>query len=106
MSDLEDKFAVQMNIADIPAWETEYRFHPRRRFRFDFAWPALKVAVEVEGGVWSGGRHTRGDGFENDCRKYNLATLAGWQVYRVTGGMIDSGEALAVVEQAVHARSS
>jgi very-short-patch-repair endonuclease len=67
-----------------PMPRRQYCFHPARRWRFDFAWPDAMVAVEVEGGVWTGGRHTRGAGFQADCRKYNAAVLLGWRVLRYT----------------------
>jgi len=66
-------------------WEVEYKFHPKRRWRFDFAFPLIKIAVEIEGGVWSGGRHTRGAGFIKDMEKYNAAVLLGWRVLRYSG---------------------
>jgi very-short-patch-repair endonuclease len=72
----------------------EHRFDPSRRWRFDFAWPAHMLAVEIEGGVWSGGRHTRGAGFVGDCEKYNTATLAGWRVLRFHEGAVRDGTAL------------
>jgi hypothetical protein len=62
----------------------EYRFHKTRKWRFDYAWPDFKVALEVEGGVWTGGRHTRGAGFLKDIEKYNAAGVAGWTVLRCT----------------------
>ena len=62
----------------------EYRFHPKRKWRFDYAFPAVKLALEVEGGVWTRGRHTRPQGFLNDIEKYNTATLLGWRVLRTT----------------------
>jgi len=62
---------------------TEYRFHDVRRFRFDFAWPEYKVALEVEGGVWSRGAHGRGSGIVRDIEKYNLATTMCWRIIRV-----------------------
>lgn len=65
-------------------WVTEFRFHEHRRWRFDYAHPVLRIALEVEGGVWSGGRHTRGKGFLGDIEKYNTATAAGWAVFRCT----------------------
>ena len=71
-----------------------------RDWRFDFAWPDRGLAVEVEGGTWSGGRHTRGGGFEGDCEKYNAAALLGWKVLRFTGGMVESGLAAATLERA------
>lgn len=70
----------------------EYHFHPTRKWRFDFAYPIKKIAVEIEGGVWTGGAHTRGRGFEEDCEKYNAATLLGWRVFRFTGEMVERGE--------------
>lgn len=62
----------------------EYKFHPERRWRFDFAIPEHKIALEVEGGVWTQGRHTRPQGFLGDIEKYNTATLMGWRVFRTT----------------------
>ncbi|OFX05203.1 MAG: hypothetical protein A3E78_09205 [Alphaproteobacteria bacterium RIFCSPHIGHO2_12_FULL_63_12] len=66
----------------------EYRFCTGRKWRFDFALVGLKIALEVEGGVWSGGRHTRGAGYESDCEKYNAATAMGWRVLRFTAKML------------------
>ena len=65
-------------------WTHEYRFHPVRRWRFDHANPEYKVAIEYEGGIWTGGRHTRGIGYKNDCDKYNAAQVLGWRVLRYT----------------------
>ena len=62
----------------------EYKFHPERRWRFDYAIPEYKIALEVEGGVWTQGRHTRPQGFLGDVEKYNTATLLGWRVFRTT----------------------
>ena len=62
--------------------EQEYKFHSKRKYRFDFAWPHKKIAAECEGAVWTGGRHTRGSGFIADCQKYNAAALLGWTVLR------------------------
>lgn len=62
----------------------EYKFHPTRRWRFDYAIVEHMIAIEVEGGVWTKGRHTRGKGFLNDITKYNTATSMGWRLIRVT----------------------
>lgn len=88
-SDAELAFAHWWRVLGGPALETEFRFHPPRRWRADFAHEAARVLIEIEGGVWSGGRHTRGAGFENDAAKYNQAALDGWAVFRLTPGMID-----------------
>lgn len=61
---------------------TEHKFHDTRRWRFDYAWPEHQVALEVEGGVWVGGRHTSGAGFVKDMEKYNEAACMGWRIIR------------------------
>ena len=66
------------------SFEPEYRFSQTRKWRFDYANFDLKVAVEVEGGAFSNGRHTRGKGFINDMEKYNMAIELGWVVLRYT----------------------
>lgn len=62
----------------------EFKFDDKRRWRFDFAIPEFKIAIEQEGGVWSNGRHTRGSGFVGDMEKYNRATELGWRILRYT----------------------
>lgn len=60
----------------------ELFFAKPRRFRFDYALPDAMIAIEIEGAVWTGGRHTRGSGFVKDMEKYNIATHLGWKLYR------------------------
>lgn len=67
-----------------PEPERELRFHPRREWRFDFAWRDACVALEMEGGIFVGGGHTRGVHYSGDCEKYNHAQLLGWAVMRMT----------------------
>ena len=102
-SELEDRLDFQMRAAELPAWETEFKFHPRRRWRADRGWPHLKLLVEVEGGIWTGGRHVTGAGFEEDCVKYNEAAILGYRVIRVTRGMIEDGRALDAIMRALGA---
>jgi len=101
VSTLEDLLLFQLKTAKLPQPEREYRFHPSRKWRFDLAWVAPRVACEIEGGIWSGGRHIRGKGFENDAKKYNAAVLLGWRVLRFSPAMIRSGQALETLEQAL-----
>jgi hypothetical protein len=61
----------------------EYRFDAKRLWRADYCIPDYKIIIEVEGGIWTNGRHTRSLGFLGDMEKYNAATLAGYRVYRV-----------------------
>jgi len=89
----------------LPEPITEHRFHATRKWRFDFAWPDLMVAVEVEGGVWVGGRHTRGKGFIADIEKYNHAAAAGWCVLRCQPSTLTSGPFLQLLTQALTCRS-
>lgn len=84
---------------------TQHRFHPTRQWRFDFAWPQRKVALEVDGGVHTGGRHTTGTGFTEDCEKVNAAVILGWRVLRVTGAHVKSGKAVAWLEEVLKPRS-
>jgi len=103
VSDLEARLALDMRALGLPAWETEYRFHRSRQWRFDLAWPHLRLAVEVEGGIWTGGRHTSPTGFEADCEKYSEAAILGWRVIRVTGAMVKDGRAIDLIQRAIGA---
>ena len=66
-------------------WVAEHKFHPERKWRFDFAAPKPMLAIEIEGGVFlDKSRHTTATGFIADCHKYNAATSLGWSVIRIT----------------------
>lgn len=71
----------------------EYKFHPKRRFRFDFAILKLKIGIEYEGGIYNFGRHVRGRSYTSDCIKYNLAQIEGWKVLRYTVNMVEENPA-------------
>lgn len=102
MSEAEDALLWQIKFTNKPEPMREFRFC-KRLWRFDLAWPERKLAVEVEGGTWTGGRHTTGSGFEKDAEKYNEAIVLGWRVLRVTPKMIDDGRALALIGRAMKA---
>ena len=99
MSDLEELLFSQIQLVGLPTPEREYRFAPPRRYRADFAYPDKLLLIEVEGGVWTQGRHSRGAGFTEDCSKYNLAATMGFRVLRFTGDMIKSGMAIRTIEE-------
>lgn len=63
---------------------SERKFDEKRNWRFDFAIPHLMIAIEIEGGVHTGGRHTRGVGYTKDMEKYNRAIELGWLLLRYT----------------------
>ncbi len=81
----------------------EYRFHPTRMWRFDYAIPGHKIAVEVEGGVWTAGRHVRPKGFLGDIEKYNAAAAMGWRVLRVTPDTLLSGATIDLIRRTMDA---
>lgn len=87
------------HVLGIPAPQAEVKVLPSRRWRFDFAWSEYKIALEIEGGVWVGGRHTRAKGFIDDLEKYNAAALAGWTVYRIVPDWIEGGELALLLEK-------
>jgi len=100
-SKLEDSMASQLKAANITGYQREYRFHPVRKWRFDFAFPDQRLAIEIDGGGWVGGRHSRGYGIESDCDKYNSAVLLGWRILRFTGKHVRNGLAIEIIEKVV-----
>ena len=105
-SALEALFEFQLVSRETPSPRKEYRFCDARAWRFDFAWPSLKLAVEIEGGARSGGRHTTGSGFSSDCEKYSAAAILGWSVIRATGEQVKNGQAIAWTITALRAREA
>jgi len=86
----------------LPKPELEYQFDPNRKSRFDFAWPEAKVALEVEGGVWSRGAHGRGSGIVRDIEKYNRATRRGWRILRVIPANLCVNETAWLVQETLN----
>jgi very-short-patch-repair endonuclease len=76
----------------------ELRFDAFRRWRFDFAHEGARVAIEINGGVWSGGRHVRGAGYLRDREKVNAATLAGWRVFELGTGQVTPDAVQRIIE--------
>ena len=101
VSNLELLMIEQLREKKITGYMMEFRFHPTRRWRFDFAFEKIKLAVEVEGGTWSGGRHTTGSGFEKDCEKYAEALILGWRVLRLTSTMVKKRTAINYIEKMI-----
>ena len=101
-SKLEEQMSRQLTEAGIE-FEREQMLIPGRKFRFDFVLPQSCLIVECEGGTWSGGRHTSGIGFRNDCVKYNLAVEHGYVVLRYTSDLIKNGSAIESITR-VHER--
>lgn len=91
----------------LPEPVEEYMFAKSigRRWRFDYAWPERQVALEQEGGIFTGGRHTRGAGFLRDMAKYNEAAAMGWCVLRCTPGTLYSEATLDWIKRALNRRA-
>lgn len=88
----------------LPDPEFEHRFSVSRKWRFDIAWPEKKVAIEVQGGLFTGGRHVRGAALLREYEKLNHACAAGWAVFLFTPQQIESGEWEPFVRTALEAR--
>ncbi len=89
----------------LPVPEREWRFartdNPPRNFRIDYAWPDLKVGLEVDGGIWTAGRHTRGAGWLKDTEKLNLAASLGWRMLRCTPDQLTDLRTIAILKRAL-----
>ena len=99
-NEFETKLARELKALKIN-FEQEFEFHPKRKWRADFHLVGKKILVEVEGGIWSGGRHTRGKGYIGDMEKYNAATMMGFQVIRFSTDQVKSGHAIQQIEKMV-----
>lgn len=84
---------LQCEAAGLPRPQVEYRFCARR-WRFDFAWPREKLALEVQGGGWTNGRHSRALGQAKDYEKLAEAVLLGWRVFYATPQQVSDGAVL------------
>lgn len=100
-SPLEATLWLMIQSEGLPLPERHHRFHATRKWEFDFAWPEYKLAVEVEGGEWVGGRHFRPKGFREDSEKYNEAWFLGWKVLRFPGSHVKDGYAIETITKAL-----
>jgi hypothetical protein len=85
---------IDVNTKTGFTFTTQLKFHPTRKWRFDFAFPIMMKAVEIQGGVWSGGGHVTGSGYTKDCEKLNEAQILGWDVLYITSSMVRDGSGI------------
>lgn len=97
--EVEETLLLLIMAEGLPRPEREWPFMPGRKFRFDFAWPSIRVAVEVQGGTWAGGSHVRGQQYENDCVKLCEAIKHGWRVLWFTTDMVNDGRAIGYLKE-------
>lgn len=86
--------------------EKEYRFHPERKWRFDYAIPDLKIAIEIDGGVWINGRHNRASGYIKDMQKFNIAASLGWLILKFTPEEMFKITTLDIISQTIRNREN
>ena len=86
-SKLEQSFEFGLRVfgPELPKPEREYRFHPERQWRLDFAWPDQRVGVEIQGGTYRKGGHSTGAGIRRDQEKLNAAQELGWRLLQFDG---------------------
>lgn len=112
-TDYKAIFLTHLRMAKLPppthgegCENKELVFHETRKWRFDFAWPELKIAVEYQGINWqpksdekSG--HQSISGLIRDCEKFTEASLAGWTLILITAESVNSGQAVGWIERAL-----
>ena len=96
ISHLEEAFERSILRYELPQPVREYKFH---NWRYDFAWPRLKVFVEIDGGTFNGGDHARGKGYQRDCKKNNQAQVEGWAVLRADREMVGTYDFAQIVKK-------
>lgn len=100
-SELEAILASRIALAGLPRPEVQFRFCPTRKWRADFAYPQAMLLIEAQGGIWSGGRHARGSGVAAEAEKFSTAAALGYRVLPLTREMIESGQAVELIRQAL-----
>lgn len=103
MNSLQIKiFYAGIESEGLPVPVAELEFSSNRKFRFDFAFPSHKLAIEFEGGVWIEGAHNRGKGFVKDMEKYNLACVHGWRLLRFQPIEVRKSKTYETIKQALN----
>lgn len=95
------KMAAWSEMMGLPVPVSEYRFHPVREWRFDYAWIAEKVALEKDGGLYPGGAHSLEANIRRDQDKGNEAQLMGWCFLRVPASELYTSSTAALIRRAL-----
>lgn len=106
--DYKEELRDQLRVAGVPDPDTEFRFHPTRKWRWDFCWPDSRylVAVEYQGGIYNQGKqgHQTTAGIERDCLKFSWGAALGWRLLPINAGMVRDGTALDLIIRALYGR--
>lgn len=98
-------FFALLKASGIPVPEAEYRITPKRKFRWDYAWPQYRLTLEVQGGIWSGGAHGRGWGIKRDMEKSNIAAMHGWRCLFCEPGDLGKTDTIEMIRLAISAQA-
>jgi very-short-patch-repair endonuclease len=101
----ERTLALQCMADGLPRFWQNYRFHAKRKFEIDLAWPDQKVGIEIDGGIFNGKAHGSVTGILRDLEKHNLLLLSGWRVLRYTPAQVRQGEAIEGLKQLLRSAS-
>lgn len=105
-TELNKKVFLQLlTNCGLPMPVTEFQFNSKRKWRFDYAYPAKRIAIEIEGGIFQYGRHTRPIGFVKDMEKYNHAAIFGWRLLRFQPNEITSLPTIDFIKDAYYGDS-
>lgn len=102
--ELQNQLLLELKLSGYPEPVAELRFHEKRRWRFDFAWPKEMIALEIDGGVRGKSRHFSAKGFFNDAEKYLEADILYWRVVKTNYKMLEDGTALKLLRRAFESR--
>ena len=107
-NDYKARFLRDLSSAGIPAPQTEHRFHPERKWRLDYAYPDLRIAIEYQGGNFSRGKggHSSVAGLMRDYEKFTEASLLGWTLILIDAASVRSGQAVEWVRRALQAKEA
>lgn len=103
--DYKAEFLIQLCVAGLPLPQAEVMFAHPRRWRFDWAYPDRSIAIEYQGGNYTGkGGHNTVKGLKNDYEKFSEAAIRGWMLILIDSGSVRDGRAVTWVERALRAR--
>lgn len=96
-----DGFLLLLEAHGLPLPAREFPFAADRKYRADYCWPAARIIVEREGGLWARGRaqaaHARPLAILRDMEKGNLAQVLGYKYLRYTPEQLERGDALPIL---------
>jgi len=105
-SQLEDLFAFQLDACGLGGYVREAQIIPHRKYRYDFYYPEANLCIEIQGGVWSNGAHSRPTGITRDYEKANLCVQHGFRLLQFDVKQVKSGDAVEFVRSIIQQGSN